>query len=117
TSQGGERRHIDLPRDTESDTLLCEQLHTPSKMAAADISSFVDITGTSAPVARGFLEMTNGDMQQAIQLFFENPDLQYSIRSGTRPEARSSRQQRGVREDDQGVIHIDSDDDDNDSGD
>ena len=85
-------------------------------MADADISSFVDITGTSASVARGFLEMTNGDMQQAIQLFFENPDLQHSISSATRPEATSSRQQRGVREDDQGVIHIDSDDD-SDSGD
>lgn len=89
-------------------------------MADAEISSFVDITGASAPVARGFLEMTNGDIQQAIQLFFENPDLQYSISSATRPEAEaeatSSRQRGGVREDDQGVIHIDSDDDDSDSG-
>ena len=84
-------------------------------MADADISSFVDITGTSAPVARGFLELTNGDISQAIQLFFENPDLQHSLNSASPPSGPSTgtrRPQRGVREDEQGVIHIDSDDDD-----
>lgn len=88
-------------------------------MADADISSFVDITGSSAPVARGFLEMTNGDISQAIQLFFENPDLQYSINPSAPPaagaqsaDATTSASRPGVREDDDGVIHIDSDDDD-----
>ena len=91
-------------------------------MTDADISSFVDITGTSAPVARGFLELANEDVQQAIQLFFENPELQHSLNSGAPPAGPSagaapSRRQRGVREDDQGVIHIDSDDDDGDDDD
>lgn len=89
------------------------------KMADADISSFVDITGSSTPVARGFLEMTNGDISQAIQLFFENPDLQYNINPPAQPAAGAlaadtpTRAPRsGVREDDDGIIHIDSDDDD-----
>lgn len=82
-------------------------------MADADISSFIEITGASTPVARSILEMTNGDVSQAVQLFFENPDLEQSINSASAaPPARSSGTQRGVREDDDGVIHIDSDDDD-----
>ncbi|PKS06329.1 hypothetical protein jhhlp_007077 [Lomentospora prolificans] len=83
-------------------------------MADADISSFVDITGSSANVARSILEMTNGDLEQAIQLFFENPDLQHSINSAATQASSSvptSRQPQSVREDEHGVIHIDSDDD------
>lgn len=91
-------------------------------MADADISNFVDITGTSAPVARGFLELANGDVSQAIQLFFENPDLQHGLNTASPPAGppagtTARRPQRGVREDDQGVIHIDSDDDDVEIGD
>ncbi|KEZ46442.1 putative UBX domain protein (Ubx5) [Scedosporium apiospermum] len=86
-------------------------------MADATISSFVDITGSSANVARGFLEMTNNDLEQAIQLFFENPDLQHSINSAsattqtTTRNAPSGTHRQTVREDEHGVIHIDSDDD------
>ena len=87
-------------------------------MADADISSFVGITGTSAAVARGFLELTNGDYEQAVQLFFDNPDLQHSIGSSAtqppRPSAdRISSRVRG-HSDDEGVVHLDSDDDDDD---
>ncbi|PCD44435.1 hypothetical protein AU210_003512 [Fusarium oxysporum f. sp. radicis-cucumerinum] len=55
-----------------------------------NISTFMSITGTSTDVARSFLEMTAGNFERAIGLFFENPDLV---------------------SDSAGVIHIDSDDD------
>lgn len=87
-------------------------------MEDAHISSFVDITGSSANVARGFLEMTNGDLEQAIQLFFENPDLQHSINSAAAQggsTSATSRPRQSAREDEHGVIHIDSDDDDADN--
>lgn len=88
-------------------------------MEDAQISSFVDITGAIPDVARTFLEMAEGDLQQAIQLYFENPELQAGIATSstappaipaqTRPSAAPAR--RVGREDAQGVIHLDSDDD------
>lgn len=89
-------------------------------MADADISNFVGITGASAPVAKGFLELTNGDFEQAVQLFFDNPDLQHSIGSSATPPARppagrDTSHQRGASEGD--PIYVDNDDDFSDDGD
>lgn len=64
--------------------------------------------------------MTNNDLEQAIQLFFENPDLQHSINSASATtqtatrNAPSGTHRQAVREDEHGVIHIDSDDEDED---
>ncbi|KAF3353734.1 60S ribosomal protein L18-B [Verticillium dahliae VDG1] len=44
-----------------------------------DISSFAAITNADPEVARGFLEMSGGNLEAAIQLFFENPDIQRSF--------------------------------------
>lgn len=88
------------------------------------------VTGTTAEdVARSYLEISGGDPMQAIQLFFENPELQASLTaptttstgpsSSSRPAAataadttnsRSRSTRRAGREDAHGVIHIDSDD-------
>lgn len=89
-------------------------------MADADISNFVGITGASAPVAKGFLELTNGDFEQAVQLFFDNPDLQHSIGSSATPPAgppaeRDTSRYRGASEGD--PILVDNDDDLSDSDD
>lgn len=83
-------------------------------MADADISNFVGITGASAPVAKGFLELTNGDFEQAVQLFFDNPDLQHSIGSSATPPARPPVERdtslhRGASVGD--PIYVDNDDD------
>lgn len=78
----------------------------------ANVDNFVAITGASGDVARGFIEMAGGDYERAVELYFENPELVSSIGAATsqaRPAA-SSRRNIG-REDDSGVIHIDSDDD------
>ncbi|KAI5858274.1 hypothetical protein GGS23DRAFT_332810 [Durotheca rogersii] len=88
-----------------------------------EVDQFMAITGVTAErIARGYLEISGGDPMQAIQLFFENPELQASFNertpaasASTRPPASSSAvdPNRGFsgREDAQGVIHIDSDDD------
>lgn len=84
------------------------------------IHHFVSITGASLDVARGFLEITGGDYQRAIELYFESPDLVGAgVSHGTPPAASTSRPAPASRranigrEDASGVIHI-SDDDDND---
>ncbi|KAM0522475.1 hypothetical protein ACHAPE_002065 [Trichoderma viride] len=83
------------------------------------IQHFTDITGASVDVARGFLEITGGDYQRAIELFFESPDLVGAGVSSNPPTASTSRppvpRRTNIgREDASGVIHIPSDDEDED---
>lgn len=83
-----------------------------------DVAQFQAITGNdSEQVARGYLEISGNDPMQAIQLFFENPELASSFTtqannpsSSHSPSAAQPRAPSG-RQDDHGVIHIDSDDD------
>ncbi|KAI1466888.1 uncharacterized protein F4812DRAFT_70062 [Daldinia caldariorum] len=88
-----------------------------------DVVQFMAITGISAEhVARGYLEISGGDPMQAIQLFYENPELQASFNrpavststSARQPTSSSATRNRAFtgREDTSGIIHIDSDDDD-----
>ncbi|KAK7989154.1 hypothetical protein PG989_009469 [Apiospora arundinis] len=83
-----------------------------------DVAQFQAITGTdSEQVARGFLEISGNDPMQAIQLFFENPELasSFTTQANNAPSSHtaSTAQPRATsgRQDDHGVIHIDSDDD------
>ncbi|CAM1511874.1 Fc.00g093870.m01.CDS01 [Cosmosporella sp. VM-42] len=81
-----------------------------------NISTFTAITGASPDVARSFLEMTAGNFERAIELFYENPDLASGVGAGlsSNPPAShlepASRSNFG-RQDATGVIHIDSDED------
>ncbi|PHH60579.1 hypothetical protein CDD81_1435 [Ophiocordyceps australis] len=86
-----------------------------------DISSFISITGVSADIAHGFLELTGGEFERAVGLYFENPELvqapeQFS-HDGSNREAASrsgnvaSRSAQMGREDSSGVIHISDDED------
>lgn len=96
------------------------------------MSQFMAITDQSADVARGCLEMTEGDVMAAVNMFFENPEIANSFNNpsaavaaatsstaasaagaSSRPQA-SSRSRPIGREDEAGVIHIDDDDDDDD---
>ena len=47
-----------------------------------NISTFIAITGANADVARSFLEMTAGNFERAIELFYENPDLASGVGAG-----------------------------------
>ena len=86
-----------------------------------NIPTFVAITDTTPEVAQGFLELAAGDVERAVALFFENPDLATTIGSSTAAAARpppvpsSTRPRANIgREDASGVIHLDSDDEDGD---
>lgn len=84
------------------------------------ISTFAGITGASPEVAQGFLNMTGNNVERAIELFFENPELASNVQTGIAggntpapapaPAAAPSRPHIG-RRDSSGIIHIDSDDD------
>lgn len=89
-----------------------------------DIATFVGITASSEEVARGFIEIANNDVMQAVTLFFENPDLQSSFAApapasssaAARPAAggaSSASRTQGIssRPGEVEVIQIDSDDD------
>lgn len=89
------------------------------------ISSFVAITGATADVARGFLQIVNGDFERAIGLFYENPELASGVGAGiaeptsgpANPTSSSRRRPNIGHEDASGIIHISDDDDDNDDDD
>lgn len=91
-----------------------------------DVQNFMMITGSNADVAQGYLNMADGDVGQAVSLFYETPELQSSFRAqaaatssapaaaapaSNAPPQRTNTARSG-RQDASGVIHIDSDDDD-----
>ena len=85
------------------------------------VDMFTAFTGATPEIARRYLGMTENNTEQAIQLFFDSPDLASgidrpsqppqprvpSIPRSTRPQQRST---SAGREDERGVVHLDSDD-------
>jgi UBX domain-containing protein 7 len=80
------------------------------------IENFMSFTGATPDIARRYLGFTENNPEQAIQLFFDSPDLASGIDSqpsappiptSTRPQQRAS---SAGREDASGVVHLDSDD-------
>ncbi|GAP86107.2 putative ubx domain protein [Rosellinia necatrix] len=98
----------------------------------SDVDTFMLVTGVdSQDVARGYIQISGGDPIQAIQTFYDNPELQASFHATPAapsvtvtsshneeppPRPRGGRLATG-REDSSGVVHIDSDDDDDDGDD
>ncbi|KFY48115.1 hypothetical protein V495_01606 [Pseudogymnoascus sp. VKM F-4514 (FW-929)] len=85
------------------------------------VGEFCAITGATPQVARHFLNLSDDNPNQAIQLFFDSPELASAANeasqqipsapaASTAPPARST---SGGREDEHGVVHLDSDSDDN----
>lgn len=87
-------------------------------MANAEaVEAFIGITGANRTAAEHMLELCGSDLEQAVQLWYADEDLQRTLTnagsSGTAAQqtpGRPNRPQIG-REDEHGVIHIDSDDD------
>lgn len=42
-------------------------------MSDADVASFMSITCSNAQQAKQFLEMSNGNLERAIELYYQNP--------------------------------------------
>lgn len=78
------------------------------------ISTVVAITGSTPQVARHFLSLTDGHTEQAIQLFFDSPDLSSSMAQEapapipTQPTRSEERTSGGSTD----PINLDSDDED-----
>lgn len=92
------------------------------------VANFVAITGGSETVAHQVLEIAGGDLEHAVTLYFDNPGVFSSAaapstssapvlpeigRSSAPASSRPPRPSTG-RQDPHGVIHIDSDDEDED---
>jgi UBX domain-containing protein 7 len=75
------------------------------------IVQFTSITGASVTQAEQYLTITDGHVEQAIQLFFEDPSLASSAPlPPPEPAPIQPPSGRGYHEDRHGVIHIDTDD-------
>jgi hypothetical protein len=85
------------------------------------VDAFMAFTGATVDVARRYLGLTENNSEQAIQLFFDSPELasgldqqpqpsEPPIPTSTRPQAGATSAGRGGS---QGVTQIDSDDDEN----
>ncbi|KAL8777224.1 MAG: hypothetical protein Q9194_002679 [Teloschistes cf. exilis] len=91
-------------------------------MDDTSLAQFASITGTKPETARQYLGFTDGDVQQAIELFFANDGADLHVpASSTAPSAShpppvpdpSTRPHAGhqSRRDSDGIVHIDSDSD------
>lgn len=79
------------------------------------VMQFTGITGATPQVARHYLQLTDGAIEQAVQLFFDSPELSATMnQEPSAPEQHSranARSNTRNQPDSDGVIHIDSDDD------
>jgi hypothetical protein len=83
------------------------------------IATFTSITGASHDVAKRYLGITDNNTEQAIQLFFDSPDLasgpDHASQSAPPPIPSTTRPPNTAsfgREDSHGVVHVDSDEED-----
>lgn len=82
------------------------------------VAQFTAITGTTLDIANQYLRLTDGNMQQAIELFFASDGVDLAgptsttrgsqappiSSASTRPSGR-----RSAYEDEDGIVHVDSD--------
>jgi hypothetical protein len=108
---------------THNSPQLLHHKHTTFKNSLPimdeSVDTFTAFTGASADIARRYLGMTDNNPEQAIQLFFDSPDLASGIGEGSSSTAppipastRPPPQTPSVgRQDAEGVVHLDSEDD------
>ncbi|KAM5434181.1 UBX domain protein Ubx2 [Microsporum ferrugineum] len=85
-------------------------------MADTTVAQFIEITGSSPEVAAQYLQLTDSNIETAMQLYFENggnPIQPAAAPSASQPSTRPRR--TASYEDEDGVVHLDSDDDEEDN--
>ncbi|WEW60067.1 UBX domain protein Ubx2 [Emydomyces testavorans] len=73
------------------------------------VAQFTEITGSSPEIATHYLQLTDYNLQTAMQLYFENGGADIQTETPTAPAPRSSSRSHAF-EDENGAVHIDSDD-------
>ena len=78
------------------------------------MADIVGITGASTEIAAQYAQLADGDLNQAITLYYENggADLSGQPSTTSAPQLPPRPQPQTGYEDPSGVVHIDSDDDD-----
>lgn len=116
--------HTAVPSDKDSEIFQLISKLDPllqvlqNSIMDEEISMVSAITGATSQVARHYLSLTDGDAEQAIQLFYDSPDLSSSMaqESSTAPPEPASqiqdRSQSVNRRDPPAIVDIDSDSDD-----
>ena len=80
-------------------------------MSDAAVAQFTEITGASPQVASQYLQITDNNLESAMQLYFENDGAALQIPDSEQQQQQSSSRQRSTGyEDEDGVVHLDSDD-------
>ena len=69
------------------------------------VAQFTEITGSAPELATQYLQLTDFDIEQAMQIYFENNGAPLS-------EVPMQHSRRSNYEDESGVVHLDSDTDD-----
>jgi hypothetical protein len=79
------------------------------------VAQFTEITGSTPELAAQYLEVADFNIEQAMQLYFENGGAEIAEQPSHPPPASSRPQHasptRGY-EDETGIVHLDSDDED-----
>ncbi|KAL5340531.1 hypothetical protein BJX70DRAFT_361279 [Aspergillus crustosus] len=75
------------------------------------VAQFTEITGSSPELAAQYLQLADFSIEQAMQLFFENGGAPLT-HEPTPSTSTPNRPSRSAYEDDSGIVHIDSDDED-----
>ncbi|KKF93971.1 UBX domain-containing protein 5 [Ceratocystis platani] len=76
-----------------------------------NVTLFSDITGMTEAVAEGYLRMAEGNLESAVQLYYDNPELHHSFNAANNLSNNSQpRPRAALHEDEDGVIHLDDSD-------
>lgn len=73
------------------------------------VAQFTEITSSSPELATQYLQLTDFNIEQAMQLYFENGGA--PLTDDPAPAPSTSRSRQAGYEDESGVVHVDSDDD------
>ncbi|EAS28776.3 UBX domain-containing protein [Coccidioides immitis RS] len=81
-------------------------------MEDAALAQFTEVTGSRPETALHYLQLTDYNLQTAMQLYFENGAVDFQPEPQTESAQRSPSRPRASAgyEDEHGVVHIDSDD-------